>query len=349
MTTLQTVQTFRLAFGVWAAIAVSYGVAWQLSFLTPVFATIFLVIPVWIGWKMAMQLMARLTFSLMLGLVISEVFLDFPSICILLYGVLFFYIYYNDTPSAPPFSTLFMTLGITIVPMMGLSGAGLPQFIAMAILLNLGTGLFFGWFFHTLLPNSIAKQSEQASPGQKTAPSSLPPREERIRLAFVSTIVALTAVGIFFFFNLVAYAFAMIQICFMVGAANSNATFQVLKANAIACCIGGVAIIIAFNLLVAVPAYPFLLALTLLIVFFFSRKIYEGGPYAGAFISGLTTFLVLLGTSTMVDKVASSNFYLRIGQILFAGLFAIAGIILVEHLLRPGRKRRFLPLFSRSR
>ena len=141
----------------------------------------------------------------------------------------------------------------------------------------------------------------------------------------------------------------MIQICFMVGAANSNATFQVLKANAIACCIGGVAIIIAFNLLVAVPTYSFLLVLTLLIVFFFSRKIYEGGPYAGAFISGLTTFLVLLGSSTMVDKVAGTNFYLRIAQILFAGLFAIAGIILVEHLLRPGRKRRLLPFFSRSR
>jgi len=347
--TLQAVQTFRLAFGVWAAIAVSYGVAWQLSFMAPVFTIIFLVIPVWIGWKMSIQLIARLTFSLMLGLVISEIFLDFPAICILLYGVLFFYIYYNDTPSAPPFSTLFMTLGITIVPMMGLSGAGLPQFIAMAILLNLGVGLLFGWLFHTLLPNSLAKQSGHAPPGEKQPLPSLPPEEERVRMAFVSTIVALTAVAIFFFFNLVAYALAMIQICFMVGSANSNATFQALKANAIACCLGGVAIIIAFNLLVAVPTYSFLLALTLLIVFFFSRKIYEGGPYAGAFISGLTTFLVLLGTSTMVDKVAGSNFYLRIGQILFAGLFSIAGIILVEHLLRPGRKRRLLPLFSRSR
>lgn len=347
--TLQTVQTFRLALGVWAAIAVSYGVAWQLSFLTPVFATIFLVIPVWIGWKMAFQLLARMIFSLMLGLVISEVFLDFPAICILLYSVLFFYIYYNDTPSAPPFSTLFMTLCITVVPMMGFSGAGLPQFIAMALLLNLGVGLLFGWLFHTFLPNSLAKQSGQASPGKKPQPPPLPSKEERIRLAFVSTVVALTAVTIFFFFNLVAYTFAMIQICFMVGSANANATFLAMKANAIACCIAGVAIIIAFNLLVAVPTYLFLLALKLLIVFFFSRKIYDGGVYAGTFTPGLITFLILLGTSTMVDKVASTNFYLRIGQILFAGLFAIAGIILVEHLLRPGRKRRSLPLFSRSR
>ena len=166
--TLQTVKTFRLAFGVWAAITVSYGVAWQLSFLTPVFATIFLMIPVWIGWKMAIQLLLRLSFSLLLGLVISEVFLDFPAICMLLYGVLFFYIYYNDTPSAPPFSTLFMTLGITIVPMMGFAGAGLPQFIAMAILFNLGVGLLFGWLFYTLFSQYSCKTERAGFAREKT-------------------------------------------------------------------------------------------------------------------------------------------------------------------------------------
>jgi hypothetical protein len=338
--TLQTVQTLRLAFGVWAAIAVAYGMAWQLSFIAPLFATIFLLFPVWIGWKMAVRLLVRLSFSLLLGIMISEVFLDFPVICILLYGLLFFFIYYNDTPSAPPFAAMFMTLGITIVPMMGLSGAGLPHFIAMALFINMGVGLVFAWLFHTLIPNSLAQQSIQAPPGKKPAPLPLPPREERIRLALTSTIVALTAVVIFFSLNLVAYAFAMIQICFMVGESSTNASVQALKANALACCIGGVAIIIAFNLLVAVPTYPFLLALTLLFTLFFSRQMFGGGKLAKAYISGLTTFLVLLGTSTMVDKVASTNFYLRIAQILFAGLFAVAGLILVEHLLRPRKKRK---------
>jgi len=341
--TLQTVQTFRLAFGVWAAIAVSYGMNWQLSFLASVFTTVFLMIPVWIGWRMAVQLLIRMSFSLLLGLAISEFFLDLPLICLLLYGVIFFYIYYNDTPSAPPFSTLFMTLGITIVPMMGLSGAGLPQLIARAILLNLGFGLLFGWLFHTLIPNSLANPKGRDQSGKKAVPQTLPSHEERVRMAVTSTIVALTAVAVFFLFNLVAYAFAMIQICFMVGSANTGASFKAMKANALACCIGGVAIIIAFNLLVAVPTYSFLLVLTLLIVLFFSRKIYEGGPSAAIFTSGLTTFLVLLGTSTTVDKLASLNFYLRIGQIVFAGLFAIAGLVIVEHILRPERKRLLLP------
>ncbi len=347
--TLQTVQTLRLAFGVWATVAVAYGVAWQLSFIAPLFATIFLLFPAWIGWKMAVQLLLRLCYSLLLGLLISEFLLDFPSICILVYGLLFFFIYYNDTPLAPPFAAMFMTIGITIVPMLGLSGAGLPQFIAISLFVNLGIGLIFAWLFHTIMPNSLATQNLPPQPGPKPPPPSLPPREERIKQALTSSIVALTAVIIFFSFNLVAYAFAMIQICFMVGSSSANASAQALKDTALACCIGGLAMIIVFNLLVAVPTYPFLLALTLLCTLFFSTQMFAGTKMSKTYISGLTTFLVLLGTSTMVEKVASINFYLRIAQILFAGLFAIAGLLLVGYLLHPDRRRLFSFPLQRSR
>ncbi len=95
--------------------------------------------------------------------------------------------------------------------------------------------------------------------------------------------------------------------------------------------------------------YLFLLALTLLFTLFFRRQALGGGPMAKASVSAMTTFLVLLGTSTMVDKVASTNFYLRIAQILFAGLFAVAGLILVGHLLRPDRRRLLSPFLHRSR
>lgn len=346
--TLQTVYILRLTTGMTTAVAVSYGMAWPLNFIAPLFAVIFLIFPVWIGWKMAVQILLRLTFSLLIGLIISEYFLNFPLLCVTLYGLLFFYIYYNDTPSAPPMATMFMTIGITIVPIMGLSGAVMSHLIALALLINMGVGLIFAWLFHLIIPNSLAKQQPQAQSAKKpTSPPALS-REERARLALVSTIVALTAVIIFFSFNLSAYAFAMIQICFMAGSPNANTSFQAMKGNALACLIGGVAIIIVYNLLTAVPTFLFLVAITLCFALLFSRRIFGGGPNAKVFISGVTTFLVLLGTSTMADTAASTNFYLRIAQILFAGLFTVAGLIIVEHLLRPQKKRK-LPVRSRPR
>ena len=57
----------------------------------------------------------------------------------------------------------------------------------------------------------------------------------------------------------------------------------------------------------------------------------EGKPSSAAWASGFTTFLILLGSSTGGDSSASSSFYLRIAQVLFAGLFCILAIVVIEH------------------
>lgn len=346
--TLRALHIARLTLGVTAAVAVSYGYGWALSFVAPIFAFMFLAMPAWIGGKMARQLMFRLGYSLLIGVVISEYLLDFPLLCVPVYGVLLFYIYYNDTPSAPPMATLFMTLGVTMVPIMSFSGIGLAHMIAFLLLFNMGCGLFFAWLFHTLLPDSLCKEGSADGQPKKPPPSPQPTEMERARLALVSTIVALSAVILFFALNLAQHALAMIYICFMAGTPNTNASIKVMKANATACCIGGVAIILAFNLLVAVPTYLFLIVLTLCFALFFSIQIYKGGVNSAAFASGFSTFLVLLGSSTGVDKSAGANFYLRISQVLFAGLFTLVALMVVEHFLRP-RKWSIKKAVSRMR
>lgn len=307
----------------------------MLSFLTPIIAFVFLAMPAWIGWRMAGQLLIRLAFSLLLGIIIAEFFINYPLLCLPLYGLLFFLIYYNDTPSAPPMAVFFITLAITVIPIMSFSGIAVAHVVAFYLLVNMGLGLFFSWLFHTVLPDSRAAQTEnQVAPDKPAQPEAVE-RPVRIRLALVSTIVALSAVIIFFSLDLSQYVLALIYICFMASAPSTNASVAVMKANATATCIGGIAIIIAFNLLVAVPTYPFLIALVLFFSLFFAGKIYGGGTNAAAFSSGFTTFLVLLGSSTGVDNTASVNFYLRIAQVLFAGIFTVGALVVIEHFSRP--------------
>ena len=332
-------RVLRISIGVTAAVAISYGLAWPLYYIAPLFAYIFLGLPVWIGWKKAAAVTLMLGFCLLMGLLISEFFLDFPLVCIPLYGLLFFFIYFNDTPSAPPMAAMFMTLGITIVPIMGFSGAAIPHIVAGGLMMDMAFGLFIAWLFHVMIPESLAHEAPGAASGKKPPAKPMPPPRERIRLALVSTIVALAAVTLFFSFNLSQYSLAMIYICFMAGNPNSNASVKVMKANALATCIGGAAIIVAFNLLVAVPNYLFMLILVFCFALFFTTRVTAGGPMAPAFSSGFITFLVLLGSSTGVDETAASNFYLRIAQVLFAGLFTVVAIIMVEYLLRPRSRR----------
>jgi hypothetical protein len=333
--TLQNLRIVRLTLGVTAAVGVSYGIAWPLSYLAPVFAFMFLALPKWVGWKNAVKLLCLLGATLVIGIAISEFLLDFPLVCASFYGLLLFTIYYYDTPAAPPMSTLFMTLSVTIIPIVGFLGEGTSSMIAMCLLFNMGGGLVFAGLFHTLLPNPkiIQQDGKQIT---KSAESPAPqPEAERIRLAFTSASVAFIAVMLFFAFNLAQHALVMVFVCFMAGSPCKNASLAATKLNSTACLIGGIAVIIAFNLLVAVPNFHFLLAVTLAFSLFFSRKIYGDGPYAAAFSSGFSTFLILLGSSTGIDKVASANFYLRIAQILSAGLFSIFALMVVEHLLRP--------------
>jgi len=135
----------------------------------------------------------------------------------------------------------------------------------------------------------------------------------------------------------------MIYICMMAGAPNTNASLVVMKANAKACLIGGIAIIIVYNLLVAVPNFVFLVTISFLTSLVFGRKMTSGQPSAAAWTSGFTTFLVLLSSSTGVDTSASANFYLRIAQVLFAGIFCIGAIVVTENLLDRREQRKGKP------
>lgn len=343
---LQNLLTARLTLGVTTAVMVSYGVGWPLSFLAPIFTVMFLAQAAWMGWRPASKILILLGISLLFGVFISEFLLNYPLLCVPVYGLLFFLIYYNDTPSSPPMVSIFMTLGIAMIPILSFAGAGVAPLVAILLMVNMAIGMFFAWFFHSLLPARIAKQPEQA--GATKAPPVVPkvPEKERIRLALVSTIVASSAVIIFFALNLVQFALAMFLICVMAGTPNQNASLQLVKANSLATLIGGIAAIIAFNLLVAVPTYLFLISVTLCFALVFSIKIYEGGPQAAAYSSGFTTFLILLGSSTGVDKSAAGDFYMRIAQILLAGLFSIYSLMIVERLLRP-RSWRLKTIFSR--
>ncbi|MGI9535821.1 MAG: DUF2955 domain-containing protein [Desulfocapsaceae bacterium] len=336
-----TLRTIRLALGITTAVVISYGIGWPLSYLVPILTVMFLALPAWITWPGALKVLLLLAVALSIGVLISEFVLHFPLLCVPLYALLFFMIYYNDTPGAPPLVPLFMTMGITMIPIISFNGTMVSHLVAMALLFGMAVALFIAWIFHSLLPDSLAK--EPIAVNKKADPGATPQisEKERVRLALVSTIVASTAVLLFFALNLSQYALAMLYICIMAGTPDKNASVKFIKGSALATAIGGIAVIIAYNLLVISPTYLFLVFLVLLFSLLFSERIYSGAPLAPAFQSGFTTFLVLLGSSTGSNDAASSDFYLRIAQILFAGLFTVLGLVVVENLLRPCVKRQF--------
>jgi hypothetical protein len=333
----ETVLILRLALGVTAAVAISYAIAWPLSYITPVFAFMFLVQPRWIGFQAAVKLLLMLGLTLIIGVAISEFFLGYPLLCVSFYALILFLIYYYGTPEAPPLSILFMTISVTIIPITSFSGAGVASAVAGALLVSMAGGLVVAGSFHLLLPlPPVAVFSPSAAAAkQEPAPAQAADQAERVRLAFVSTFVALITVTVFFAFNLSSYALALVYVCMMASTPSKNASAGATRSNFQACLLGGVAIVLVYNFLLAIPTLAFLLAVTLFVSLIFARRIFAGGPHAAAYTSGFSTFLILLGSSTGVGAEATANFYLRIAQIVAAGLISIAALSLFEILTRP--------------
>ena len=185
---LHTLRTFRLALGITAAVAVSYGVGWPLSYLVPILTVLFLALPAWITWPGALKVLLLLAVALSIGVLISEFVLHFPLLCVPLYALLFFMIYYGSKPGGTPLVPLFMTMGITMIPIISFSGTMVSNLVARALLFDMAVALFLAWLFHSLLPDTLAKETIIAQ--KKTAPATATqtPQKERIRLALVSTI-----------------------------------------------------------------------------------------------------------------------------------------------------------------
>ena len=336
---LRTLRICRLSIGLTAVAALAYGSGWPLAYLLPILTVLFLARKGWIGLNGALTVLILLAVSLLIGVFISNFLLQFPLFCLPFYMLLFFLIYYHGAAAFTPMVPFFMTLGVTMIPIVSFSGLLVSHLVAFLLLWYMALAMLFAWLFHSLLPDSLVKETEDLPSPEVTPKATIISDKERGRLALTSTVVASTAVILFFAFNLTQYALAMLLICIMAGNPNQNASLKFMKGNGISALIGGAAVIIAYNLLGAAPTYPFLIALILLFSLIFSTRIYSDSPWAPAFQSGLTTFLILLGSSTSTADSATADFYLRVGQILFAGIFTVLGLTLVEHLLRPRSKK----------
>ena len=109
-----------------------------------------------------------------------------------------------------------------MIPIISFSGAMVSNLVASALFFGMAVALFFSWLFHALLPDSLAQDGVTAE--KKTPPAAAPAisEKERVRLALTSTIVASTAVLLFFALNLSQYALAMLYICIMAGTPDKN-------------------------------------------------------------------------------------------------------------------------------
>ncbi len=322
--------------GVTIATAVALGVAWPLSYLTPVLTATFLAppgrpVPLKVGVGFVLTVAAACLFAL----VFSAALLPYPVAYTLLIGWLLAVMFFARASGAPPVLILWMLIAMMIIPVLMLESADLAGFIAGQLVFGSAAAILFVWLAHGLVP----APPDPPSPATPTAATETitPSTREHVRDAATSTLVVFPVVMLFTFFQLTEHLLVLIFIALLGQQIRMGAGRQAGYAMIVANLAGGIVSIAFYNLLVAVPWLPFLLVLTLLCGLLFGSLLFSEHKYAKLAGSAFTTVLLIIGSTTTSTSEAGGKVVTRVLQIIAAVLYLVVALNLVDKL---GRRRR---------
>ena len=269
------------------------------------------------------------------GLAVTYFTIHYPVVCLLTISILLFHIFYANVRGVSPLVVAFLLIGITAIPLMGAVSFSLATSITSGLMLSGGLAFVFVWIAHGFIPDSVTEASKAA------APVAHPPMgdREQIRSAAISTLVVLPVIAIFFMFQMTDMLLVMIFIAMLAQTPDVKTGAKGSAALVIGNTAGGVAAILFYNLLVAVPSFVFLILLTLLFSLFFGERLFSGKPMTGLYATAFSTVILLVGSTTgHMGGDAESKFYTRIAQIILAGAYIVGAFYLLEIISRQKRK-----------
>jgi hypothetical protein len=331
------VSRLRFAFGITLAVAVTYGFSWQLSYLVPLFVVQFLgpaaTRPT---LSSGLRVVACIGGSVSLGLLICRVLVPYPILCMVGLGLVLFQIFYFNTGGASAFFVVWLLIAATLIPFVGTQSLPLAVEIAKSLVLVGVAAILVAWFAFALFPHSSVRGGAGAAKGSSPPGSANLSRQDRFRSAALSTLVVLPVLGVFFTLQ---WTDALVTLVFIAILAQQPSLTTGIRGGltlVLGNLAGGFAAILFYHLLVAVPTYGFLIALTLLAALLVSDRLFSDRPMAPIYGMAFSTLLLLVGSATASsgDEV-DERFYSRIAQIVAAAVYIVGALALLEQLWKP--------------
>ena len=313
----------RYAVGSAIVMMVAMGADYTLSYLTPVLALGFLA-P---GAK-APNLQSSVAFLLIIagaslaGVLFTRFFLDFPLVFIPLLVLAIFHIYYTTSLQK---MKMWLIIALLLIPMVSMESASLGQVVAVNLVVNAFVAIALTGLVYFIFPASKPTNEEAKANSPQTVSVM-----ERFHSALKKTLVVMPVLVLFFVFN---WSNALLVLIFIAILSMNPATSS--KKTGIAIIIanlgGGLAAIVAFNLLTIVPSFYFLGLLVLLGGLLFGHSYFSGKKAAPLFGMAFSTYLLILGNVTSFYGEAGEAVWTRILQIGIVVIYVVIAFSVVDH------------------
>jgi hypothetical protein len=291
---------FRYAVGTTIIFAFSAGYDYMLAYITPVLALSFFTpgIPP-LSFKAGIGFILSVALSCFLGFMFGWFFIGIPMVFVLLLGLILLHLFYSAT--IKPLLKVWLLISLFLIPLLSTLSYQTGAVVSISLVINAIVAVILVWFVFTIFPFSY---SDSAMETKKAAVKSTP--AQRFRMALINTESILVLIFI-----------AVLSI--NPKGSNFKAGMMLILANLA----GGVSAILAYNLLVVVPDFFFLILITLVISLYFGEKVYSGKPTASLYGTAFSTYLLVLGSVTASEGDAGEKVWDRILQIGIAVTYVV--------------------------
>ncbi len=320
----------RLAVGVTGALLFIQFFPWPLSHIAPVFTALLLQDVMPMSLRAGFRTVGFAAICVVLGFLLALVLSPYLGISVLVFCLIMFRLYlFMLCSGAHLLAVIGVLTGIVLMPVMMRMMPEIAFIAAAGLVLNLTIAFALARVAFLLIP----PPSEHAE-----AHHAAMPMHDAVPVALSMAVVAGPLLAAFLMFgwtDILVLVYGTLIATALGTAGGTSMGLAMVRANLV---YGGLGMLIVYEVLVMAPFLPLMVALVFTACFIFGGHIFGRRPTAGAWASGFTGFLLLLGGALASDSVVSGVKILdRAYQILLATLyiaFAYAVIDLVRSFVR---------------
>jgi hypothetical protein len=318
--TTTEVRSLRFITGVTLGFMVAQLLDWQLAYIMPVMLSMLLSGPT-IDVKTGALFIAVILGGCLFGLLLSMSVINYPLLCVLLFGLLLLHIYRAGNNGLSPFAVIMLIMGLMVIPLLGLPSLQLSWMLVKGLATSGLVAVGIAIIFFSVFP--VTPDPVPAEPPHRILSADL--------AAVISTLVILPLMVIFYTLFWVDLIVVLLFSAILAQNVNLAASAKGGAALVGANLLGGVAAVIVYNLLVMAPDPLFLLALIALASAVFAPRIFSDDPIAPLYSSAFSAVLLLVGSSISSEtKDASEAFITRIFQIFLAAVYVAGSFALLK-------------------
>jgi len=313
----------RYALGSTLLMALAMGIGWDLAFLTPVLALGFFApgstMP---SFKEGIGFVATIALTTLTGFIFTKLFLDYILLFILLLGLALLTIFYTNKLGPKP--KVFMLISLLLIPMLGLQNLAISLVFTKMFIGGAAITMVLVWVIYSLFPDKNAPAVDSAGKAAAEGPTA----QARFSYALDTLMIVFPVVLVFFFFQWTGGLIILIFITILSMQPSFN--YKAGMAMIIGNLLGGIFAIVAYELVVMVPFYPYFVLMVLAVSLFFASKLFSKSPKAPLFGMGFSTFLLITGQSITSTDDAGGKVWMRVLMIMIAVIYVVTAFRILE-------------------